>query len=253
MTSHPRQVRVVRHTEETLAASSQHTGQRPRMLLFAIRLPFDLPAPDGAGFSLRRSVDPSEPPWVELTMRRVRIAPAEALLNPYGHGLLAVLGEVEPDLSSGASSQTWILAATVNVLFEDEPGAVAATGGFVTVAFERCLAAVNLLSQTSRLVGQEIDSHPLTKDSLDPEITWFEIDPATGATGQKEVFNCTPVNTTQSSQATTPRQCTAKSPTRSVCALPQKPVPTPIRWSSREAWRFRHKVSAAVVTRPPPS
>lgn len=121
-------------------------------------------------------------------MRRVQVTPADALLDPYRHGLAAVLNEVDPDLSLGSSSQTWIMAATVNVLFEDEPATTATEGGFVTVAFERCLTAVNLLTQTSRLVATEIESHPVTKDSLDPEISWFEIDPTTGAWNDRRVL-----------------------------------------------------------------
>lgn len=120
-------------------------------------------------------------PWALITVQRIRIEPRDALLRPYEAGLAVVLGEADPDLSSGMSSQTWVLAETVNVLFEDEPREAASDDGeFLTVGFERCLAAVNRLSQASRLLMREIDTHPLTKDSLDPYVAWFNVDPLTG-------------------------------------------------------------------------
>lgn len=183
---HPNAVRMLRHTEET-ARAAQATRCAPLQAgMFAFRLPFDLPVPDGTGFAPRRSVDPSEPVWVTLMVHRVKIAPAAALLAPYENGLAALLNEIQPDLSRGFSGQTWVLASTLNIGFEDEQHELALQpGGAISIAFERCLAAINLISQASRLVVGEIDSRPLTKESLDPTITWFDVDIETGLLGDR--------------------------------------------------------------------
>ncbi len=90
--------------------STGHVAGEPppelRPIVFAIRLPFDLPVPHGAGFELRRSTDENELPWVALTVVRLKIEPRAALIQPYEAGLAVLLGDVEPDLSAGSSSQT---------------------------------------------------------------------------------------------------------------------------------------------------
>lgn len=148
-------------------------------VVFAFRLPFDLPLADGAGFTLRRSDDSEQPPWVELTVRRVRVAPADALLKPYESGLAAVLGE-DSDLSAGSSSQTWVMAGTGNVHFTDDDRGLVRQGATLTVAFERSLKAVNMLAETTRMIARNTHARRLVKDSLDPSITWFQVDLETG-------------------------------------------------------------------------
>lgn len=175
----PNQSRARR--EVPASADPVSVATHPKSTTFAIRLPFDLPVPDGTGFRLRSSVDPDQPPWVTLEIHRVRVAPVDALVRPYDSGLSVVLGESEPDLSAGASSQTWVMATTLNVLFEGEPDSyLAEIGGFESLLFERCLSAVNIVSDASRLVSGEINSWPITKDSLDPTVAWLQRDLATG-------------------------------------------------------------------------
>jgi hypothetical protein len=175
----PRAVRAVRHSEESAAEAREQGSPQYSAAVFFIRLPFDLPLGDGAQFSMRRSLDPEDPPWAEVTVRRVRINPIEAQMTPYESGLEVVLEEAEPDLELGSCSQTWAGVGVANVLFEDEPREVA-DEGFPSIAFERAVAAVNVLSESSRLVSGTTISWPLTKDSLDPTVTYIEVDLGTG-------------------------------------------------------------------------
>jgi hypothetical protein len=175
--------KAVRYDEAMFPKSGPARPGSPHWLVFAIRLPFDVPVPDRAGFLMRKSRDVDDPRWVDLSIHRVGIELAAASLNPYERGLAVLLGE-EPDLSQGSSRQTWVLARTLNVLFADEPRETAYTeAGFVTIAFERCLRAVNLLTETSRLTTWEFDSRPLTKDSLDPLLSWYRVDEDTDGLG----------------------------------------------------------------------
>jgi hypothetical protein len=173
MDSHPREARAVRHAQSGVGPAAP-----PSCALFAFRLPFDLPVQDGGGFILRRSSDPDEFPWVELVVRRIGISLLDASLRPYEAGFDVLFNGTIPDLAMGRSSQTWVLATTLNILFNDEPsdsGGDPAT--FLTVVFERCMAAINRLSQASRLVTSEVESRPLAKEALDSQIAWFVVDP----------------------------------------------------------------------------
>jgi hypothetical protein len=179
--SHPNEARVFRHTEETAEAARGQPQPALSTANFAFRLPFDLPVPDGAGFALRRSPDPDEPPWVTLTVCRIKIDLASAALAPYERGLDVLLGRAKPDLRKGSSSQTWVFAQTLSVLFEDEPfDLLAMPGGAASIGFERCLRAINIVCDASRLALGDINSRPLTKESFDSQITWVETDVATG-------------------------------------------------------------------------
>ena len=183
---HPKEVRMFRHTEETARAFAGRQPSDLAVAMFAIRLPFDLPVPEGASFGLRRSVDPDEPLWVMLMVHRVRVEPAAALLSPYESGLSVLMGKTRPKLRKGSSGQTWVLASTLNLGFDDEPFELALqTAGAVTLAFERCLKAVNLVSEASRLVAGDIYQRPLTKEALDPEVAWFGVDIDTGEIGER--------------------------------------------------------------------
>jgi len=175
---HPNAVGVARHTEETARAAAGHPTPPIAAAMFAIRLPFDLPVPDGAAFGLRRSQDPDVPTWVMLSVQRVKVEPAAALLAPYESGLAVLMGEVRPKLKKGFSGQTWILASTLNVGFDDEPFAALSqlSGGGLSIGFERCLRAINMVCDASRLVADDLYSRPLSKESLDPTLTWFDVD-----------------------------------------------------------------------------
>lgn len=178
---HPNEAKVFHHTEETARAVRGQPVAPVKAAMFAFRLPFDLPVPTGSAFGLRRSPDPDEPMWVMLMVHRVNVELAAAALAPYERGLAVLLGEAEPDLNEGSSAQTWILAHTLNVGFDDEPFEVSLLpGGGISIGFERCLRAINMVCDASRLVARDIYSRPLTKDSLDPKIVWFEEDDETG-------------------------------------------------------------------------
>jgi hypothetical protein len=178
-TDHPNETKVFRHTE----ATARMVDGQPALkaALFAFRLPFDLPVPNGAVFALRRSPDPDGPPWVHLTVERIKIDLASAALAPYERGLEVLLGEAKAKLKKGASSQTWVTAQTLNLLYEDEPFELTLRpGGAASVGFERCLRAINIVCDASRLILGEQNSRPLTKESLDSWIAWVEVDGATG-------------------------------------------------------------------------
>lgn len=172
----PRSVGALRHTVETAAQAAERQAVEPRIVVFAIRLPFHLAVEDGSVFALRRSIDSDEPPWVQLTVYRASIPLRESALSPYDTGLATLLGEVEHDPSGGASVQTWVFAETLNVLFADEgirPGDVD-EALVATTLFERSLAAVNQLGAAERLLIGHPWSRFLTKEALDPKIQYFE-------------------------------------------------------------------------------
>lgn len=179
--SHPNEAKVFRHTEETAEAIRGQPQPNLSIANFAFRLPFDLPVPDGAVFALRRSPDRDEPPWVTLTVCRVQIDLASAALAPYERGLEVLLGRARPRLKKGSSSQTWVFAQTLSLLFEDEPlDLTPVPGGGASIGFERCLRAINIVCDASRTVLGDTNSKPLTKESLDSWIAWVETDVATG-------------------------------------------------------------------------
>jgi hypothetical protein len=183
---HPNEVRVFRHTEETIRLVKGQPLPQLWVAMFAFRLPFDLPVPDGAAFGLRRSQDPNEPVWVNLMVHRVKIELSAATLAPYDRGLAVLLEGARADLRHGFSGQTWVLAQTLGVTFADEPVDLAfRPGGAITVGFERCLSALNIVCDASRLVSHDPYSRPLTKESLDPQITWFHVDVETGEIGDR--------------------------------------------------------------------
>jgi hypothetical protein len=66
----------------------------------------------------------------------------------------------------------------------------------MTVVFERCLSAINVLTQTTRLVTKEFESRPLMKETLDPTIVWFRLDPSTDNLGPRRTMISTIVHTT---------------------------------------------------------
>jgi hypothetical protein len=126
------------------------------------------------------------PLWVMLMVHRVKVELAAATLAPYERGLAVLLQEAEPDLTNGSSTQTWILAQTLNVGFDDEPFEVLLQpDGGLSIGFERCLRAINMVCDASRMVVGDVYAKPLTKDSLDPTITWFDADIETGALGDR--------------------------------------------------------------------
>jgi hypothetical protein len=120
MDSSPNQVRALRCTEQMLAQAGD-VADDPHILLFAIRLPFDLPVPDRTHIALRKTPSEADPPWIELTVRKVVVEPSAAALKPYERGLEVVLGEAEADTREGKVPQTWVVVGTMNALFDDEP------------------------------------------------------------------------------------------------------------------------------------
>jgi|GEM_PF-5745519 len=178
-------VRAFRHTEQTLANSK--LTNIPSIVVFFFRLPFNLTLPDEANLVLRKSLDQSEPPWVELTVHRVRISLASATFSPYDSGLAVILGEELPALESeGSSAQTWVAASTISVLFEDENFDLAnREGAFTSIAFERCLSAVNRLISAEHLRTGNHWSHTVSKEALDREISYFLVDLKTGEFGKR--------------------------------------------------------------------
>ena len=126
---------------------------------------------------MRRSNDGGQPPWVTLFFRKFSIDLTKSALTPYETGLQVILGNEPPIERGPASGQSWILAETLDVTFTDEPPA-ANRSEVLTRAFERCLSAINLLSETSRIMTGEVWSRPLSKDSLDPLITYFAVSPS---------------------------------------------------------------------------
>ena len=123
-------------------------------------------------------------------MRKVVIESSLAAISPYESGLEIVLGEREPDTKASRVPQTWVMAGTMNTLFDDEPAsATADETTFMTVLFERCLAAINLFTQTTRLMTKEVQSRPLVKETLDPTIVWFRLDPPSSNLGPRRTID----------------------------------------------------------------
>lgn len=91
------------------------------------------------------------------------------------------------DRSATKSTQTWAVAETLDVKFDNEPDA-RNENEVLTRAFERCLSAISLLSESSRLTTGEIWSSPLARDSLDPEIKYALLAPGSRATLTENYF-----------------------------------------------------------------
>lgn len=176
MRDYPNHVRVV-GSWPTFAASQPSV--RPALLKFHIRLPYHLPLSDGSAFRMSRSSDPRQPPWVVLNYRQFSIGLIDSASTPYQTGLGVLRGKIAPEKSESKSIQSWIIAETLDVAFDDEPPA-RKRDEVLTRAFERCLLAINLLSESSRLTSKEILSFPLSKDSLDPEASFLVTDSESG-------------------------------------------------------------------------
>lgn len=146
-------------------------AQGAQVLQFFIRLPYHLPIPSGRMFRMIQSADPSQPAWVILNLRQFDISLADSALHPYEAGFKVIQNGASPEELPDRSTQSWIVADTLDVQFSGEPTAKRRPE-VLTRAFERCLSAINLLSESSRLVTKEIWSYPLSKDSLDPEVTY---------------------------------------------------------------------------------
>ncbi|MFF4729287.1 hypothetical protein ACFY3M_28830 [Streptomyces mirabilis] len=177
MQEYPRQLRVVGSMPNF--AARQPTQNAP-VLQFFIRLPYHLLIPSGKAFRMGRSADPSQPAWVIVNLRQFDISLADSALNPYGAGLRVIQGGVPLEELPDKSTQSWVVAETLDVHFDEEPAAKR-SAEILARAFERCLSAINLLSESSRLVTKEIWSRPLSKDSLDPAIRYRVLDPQSRA------------------------------------------------------------------------
>lgn len=177
MRKYPQQIRVVGGAPTFAALPSAVANAA--ILQFFIRLPYHLPVRDGINFRMTRSAEPNQPPWVTIYVRQFDISLAESVTRPYQAGYEVLRGEILPEGSAAKSTQTWVIAETLDVRFEDEPE-VRKRDEFLTLIFERCLAAINILSESSRLTTGEVWSRPLAKDSLDPEVVYLLLDPRNG-------------------------------------------------------------------------
>jgi hypothetical protein len=160
------------------------------VVTFFIRLPFDVTLPTGSGLAPRRDAAPDSPPSATLAVGRCSIELAEATLRPYDRGLEVLLGDREPDLSAGGSRQTWIVAETLALLYEDEDETLARDeeGGALSILFERCLALINVFLRAEQAVFGNPWSYLLTKEALDPHCHTTISDPDTGAKVERPDF-----------------------------------------------------------------
>ncbi len=163
----PRALTIKRHTEESAAALRKEPAHlvdiSPRT--FALRLPFNTVLPSGTEFVLHRSLLPDEPTWVSMRFIQTKVDPT-ALMRPYEAGLAALLGEEQPDLTLGSMGQTWVLAETLPVLFDNEDASIA-KDQLLSLGFERCLDAVNRVIAAEQVITNNPVQRPLAKESLD--------------------------------------------------------------------------------------
>jgi hypothetical protein len=102
----------------------------------------------------------------------------QALVSPYESGFDRIFKQVELEEAGGESKQLWAIAHTLNVLFDDDMNIDDLPLDADRIHFERCLSAVNRISQASRLVTGETNSWPLSKNALDNHIMMFyDLDP----------------------------------------------------------------------------
>lgn len=150
------------------------SGEVPGDATFFFRLPFNLTIPEGTEHQIYRTFDDAEPLWVAVAVHKIRIPLADATFSPYLSGLAVVLGDKSSaNEEDGSSGQTWVSARTSAYIFNDEDAHVAKlANGLTTLAFERCLRAVNKLIAADTLRTGNIWAHTITKEALDHTITY---------------------------------------------------------------------------------
>lgn len=173
----PHSVRAVRHTAITATKANTVPTVPPGFVGFAVRLPFNLAIPNGSVWVMRRSVDPDEPPWVELTVHRVTVSLTASALDPYNVGLATLLGETRPQPADGISIQTWVWGVTSNTIYTDECiDPISADPALVlSTLFERILSATNRLIAAESLLTHNPWSQRIEKEALDAQVSFFHV------------------------------------------------------------------------------
>lgn len=155
---------------------------REQIVIFYIRLPFDLPIADGIRYDPRYSNDPSDAFRLQLTVVRTYVTLRDATLCPYESGLACLDNKYDPDegKNEGSSRQTWVIATTTNRVYDDDPREILELpGGAESIGFERCLHAINVLIGASQIVTKHYMMRSISKEALDSEITYDLIDAET--------------------------------------------------------------------------
>lgn len=148
---------------------------REQVIVFYFRLPFDLPIADGITYEPRYSNDPRDAFRLQLTVVRTYVTLRDATLRPYESGLACLDNKYDPDEggNEGSSRQTWVIARTTNRVYDDDPREVLKLpGGAQSIGFERCLHAINVLIGASQIATKHYMMRSISKEALDPEITY---------------------------------------------------------------------------------